>query len=52
MDGYKRLFLVIASYDNHPITITKWEEADPIDGTVAPLFHPRQQKWHDHFMGN
>jgi hypothetical protein len=22
---------------------------DPLDGTPAPLFHPRRQRWRDHF---
>lgn len=25
---------------------------DPIDGTNAPLFHPRKQDWMDHFSWN
>jgi hypothetical protein len=28
---------------------TKRTVEDPIDGAVVPLFHPREQKWHDHF---
>jgi hypothetical protein len=25
------------------------EAADPQTGSIVALFHPRQQKWHDHF---
>jgi hypothetical protein len=30
----------------------KTEARDPIDGTVAPLYNPRKQKWPDHFGWN
>jgi len=26
-----------------------FEAADPLDGTVVPLFNPRTQAWHEHF---
>lgn len=29
---------------------TKREKADPVNGTVVPLYHPRQQKWDEHFQ--
>jgi hypothetical protein len=28
---------------------TKTEAVDPATGAIAPLFHPRLQRWHDHF---
>jgi hypothetical protein len=28
---------------------TKTEGLDPQNGETVALFHPRQQKWHDHF---
>jgi hypothetical protein len=28
---------------------TKIEAPDPHDGTLVPLFHPRRQRWMDHF---
>ena len=30
----------------------KTEAPDPTDGTLAPFFNPRQQRWHDHFCWN
>jgi hypothetical protein len=41
------LALACQGCNNHKYT--KREKADPVDGTVVPLYHPRQQKWHDHF---
>jgi len=31
---------------------TKTQAFDPVSGNVAPLFHPRQQRWHQHFRWN
>jgi hypothetical protein len=31
---------------------TKTEALDPITQQIVPLFHPRQQKWTDHFAWN
>ena len=28
---------------------TKEEAPDPITGSVVPLYHPRKQRWRDHF---
>lgn len=28
---------------------TKQEAADPVTGDIVPLFHPRRQRWRDHF---
>jgi hypothetical protein len=36
--------------NNHKYT--KTEALDPISGQVAPLFHPRQQEWLEHFAWN
>lgn len=30
----------------------KTEALDPASGSVAPLFHPRRQRWSDHFAWN
>jgi hypothetical protein len=30
----------------------KIEAIDPITGEIAPLYHPRQQKWYEHFSWN
>ncbi len=31
---------------------TKTEAPDPVDGTVVPLYNPRQQRWQDHLRWN
>jgi hypothetical protein len=31
---------------------TKTEGYDPVTGETVPLYHPRQQKWRDHFCWN
>jgi len=31
---------------------TKIEAVDPVDGHRVSLYHPREQKWHDHFCWN
>ncbi len=31
---------------------SKTSGLDPDNGQTAPLFHPRQQQWHDHFIWN
>lgn len=28
------------------------EAPDPVDGAVVPLYHPRKQRWRDHFSWN
>lgn len=30
----------------------KTEERDPVSGDTVPLYHPRQQRWGDHFAWN
>ncbi len=36
--------------NNHKYT--KMDATDPLTGRIAPLFHPRQDKWIDHFAWN
>jgi hypothetical protein len=36
--------------NNHKYT--KTDGPDPLSGGVAPLFHPRRQRWRDHFAWN
>ncbi|NJK80461.1 MAG: HNH endonuclease [Chloroflexaceae bacterium] len=31
---------------------TRTTTTDPISGKQVPLFHPRKQRWHDHFAWN
>lgn len=31
---------------------TKWQTTDPLTGILIALFHPRQQRWRDHFAWN
>jgi hypothetical protein len=31
---------------------TKTEGRDPVSGASVPLYHPRQQRWRDHFAWN
>ena len=31
---------------------TKIKSRDPVTGEIAPLYHPRQQKWGEHFAWN
>ena len=33
--------------NSHKATRVEWP--DPLSGEVAPLFHPRQMKWEEHF---
>lgn len=28
----------------------KYEHPDPLTGKIVPLYHPRKDKWHDHFV--
>ncbi len=36
--------------NNHKYT--KIEGRDPVSGDIVPLFHPRRQRWRDHFVWN
>ncbi|WP_026369951.1 HNH endonuclease [Kallotenue papyrolyticum] len=42
------LALACQGCNNHKYL--KTEDRDPITGMVVPLFHPRQQRWNDHFV--
>lgn len=44
------LALACQGCNNHKYT--KTEARDPVSDNVAPLYHPRQQRWHDHFAWN
>ena len=41
------LALACQGCNNHKYT--KTEASDPVSGAMAPLFHPRRQRWRDHF---
>ena len=41
--------LCIACYRCNEFKGSRTVAPDPDDGQVSPLFHPRQQQWHDHF---
>ena len=47
-DGLGNLGLACQRCNNHKFTAT--ESPDPLTGELVPLFHPRQQRWQDHFM--
>jgi len=36
--------------NNHKYTKTAGR--DPVSGDIVPLFHPRRQRWRDHFVWN
>lgn len=44
------LALACQGCNNHKYT--KTEGNDPITGDRVPLYHPRQQRWRDHFAWN
>jgi hypothetical protein len=44
------LALACQGCNNHKYT--KTEARDPVSDNVVPLYHPRQQRWHDHFAWN
>lgn len=44
------LALACQGCNNHKYT--KTEARDPVSDNVAPLYHPRQQRRHDHFAWN
>src|SRR5262245_44674821 len=41
--------LYLACYRRNEFKGPQTEAADPHDGQMIPLFHPRQQRWRDHF---
>jgi 5-methylcytosine-specific restriction endonuclease McrA len=46
----ENLALACQGCNNHKYT--KTEARDPVSDNVVPLYHPRQQRWHDHFAWN
>ncbi|MBP9074885.1 MAG: HNH endonuclease [Caldilineaceae bacterium] len=44
------LALACQGCNNHKYT--KTEAQDPVSDKVVPLYHPRQQRWHDHLAWN
>jgi hypothetical protein len=49
-DTLDNLALACQGYNNHKYT--RVEGVDPITGKAVPLYHPRHQKWRDHFTWN
>jgi len=41
--------LCLACYRCNEFKGPRTEAVDPHDGQMIPLFHPRQQRWRDHF---
>ncbi|MBM3144831.1 MAG: HNH endonuclease [Chloroflexi bacterium] len=48
--SFDNLALACQGCNNHKYT--KTEALDPISDNIVPLYHPRQQPWHDHFAWN
>jgi len=44
------LALACQGCNNHKYT--KTEGYDPVTGDMVPLYHPRRQRWRDHFAWN
>lgn len=44
------LALACQGCNNHKYT--KTEGRDPVTGDIVPLYHPRRQRWRDHFAWN
>lgn len=44
------LALACQGCNNHKYT--KTDAIDPVSGEMIPLYHPRQQRWQDHFTWN
>ena len=44
------LALACQGCNNHKYT--KTEGYDPVTGDIVPLYHPRRQRWRDHFAWN
>ncbi len=47
-DAIDNLALACQGCNNHKYNST--QAKDPISGTNAPLFHPRKDRWTDHFI--
>lgn len=46
----ENLALACQGCNNHKYTKTKGR--DPVNGDLVPLYHPRVQRWRDHFAWN
>ena len=46
-DDLENLGLACQRCNNHKFTAA--EAPDPLSGEFVPLFHPRRQRWQDHF---
>jgi len=46
----ENLALACQGCNNHKYT--KTEGRDPVNGDLVPLYHPRAQRWRDHFAWN
>lgn len=49
-DQSENLALSCQGCNNHKYSHV--EAHDPINGTLVPLYHPRQQRWDEHFTWN
>ncbi len=47
---FENLALACQGCNNHKYTKTKWR--DPVIGDIVTLYHPRFQRWRDHFAWN
>lgn len=48
--GNERENLAAACYRCNEFKGVRTHAADPLTGELVPLFHPRQQRWSDHFV--
>ncbi len=44
--------LALACQGCNNFKYTKTQEHDPVSGESVPLYHPRRQRWRDHFAWN
>ena len=47
---FENLALACQGCNNHKYTKTKGR--DPVNGEIVPLYHPRLQRWREHFAWN
>lgn len=47
-NAFHNLALACQGCNNHKFRST--EALDPVTGALVPLFHPRQQRWSQHFL--
>jgi len=50
LNDFNNLALSCQGCNGHKAT--KLEASDPMSSEFMPLFHPRQQQWHEHFQWN